>query len=380
MVPPGVGLGWRVLIRGTWTALSAAVGYARPVLTAATPPTLPATGGVVNVTGSNFGWGECVSSLLPSHIQLAVTAAPSPGQTAGARFEPLERTWALSVPLVPTFTPCTIVQWAPEWILCRAPPGLDPRVDVRVVAGGQVATAVGLVGYAPPAVRAVFTEAPPRTCGGTLITVTGEHFPTPPWPVAVRVGTDLCDILEATRSDTSITCATPRGAGAQPVYVHTLLQASIDNASLTYASPTITNVSTPLGRPLEGGFLVDVTGEVGGRSADSPQGNESQTGNESHTLFFLPPPSLLLRLPIPTWSLSELLPIAHHDGDHWGAALRPGHHYRCPGPGQLHVRRAPRPRHGPGCAAGRSGGFWSTRHGPLPIRRPQGHGHLQLPL
>ena len=159
---------------------------------------------------------------------------------------------------------------APGWVLCSAPPGLDTRVDVTLVAGGQVATAVGLVGYAPPAVHSVIPVVPPRTRGGTLVTVIGNHFPVPPWPVVVRVGAELCVVQEASRSGTSLSCTAPRGAGAQPVYVHTLLQTSVDNATLTYASPTIANVATPLGRPLEGGFPVDVTGEVRGSCTAPP--------------------------------------------------------------------------------------------------------------
>jgi hypothetical protein len=51
--------------------------------------------------------------------------------------------------------------------------------------------------------------------------------------------------------------------GTVAVAVYTSLQASNVTGSLTYAPPTVANVSTPGGRPIEGQFPVEVQGAVG---------------------------------------------------------------------------------------------------------------------
>jgi hypothetical protein len=52
--------------------------------------------------------------------------------------------------------------------------------------------------------------------------------------------------------------------GTQTVTVHTPLQSSNVTGRLTYAAPTISDVTTLSGRPIEGGFAVTVQGAVRG--------------------------------------------------------------------------------------------------------------------
>jgi hypothetical protein len=96
------------------------------------------------------------------------------------------------------------------------------------------------------------------------VTITGAGFPLPPWPIAVLVGDALCVTVNASRvSTTSLDCVVPRGVGTALVTVFTPLQGSNSTVTLTYAAPIIARVSTPDGRPIVGGFRVEVEGEVG---------------------------------------------------------------------------------------------------------------------
>ena len=62
VVPPGVGLGFQMLIRETWTSLvpnGVRVGYSAPTVASVSPPLLPALGGEVTLSGTGFGPGPC---------------------------------------------------------------------------------------------------------------------------------------------------------------------------------------------------------------------------------------------------------------------------------------------------------------------------------
>jgi hypothetical protein len=72
-VPPGVGLGFQMLIRDTWTSLvpnGAKAGYSPPTITAVAPAIVPAAGGELTITGSGFGPGPCTDVNRTSGVQV----------------------------------------------------------------------------------------------------------------------------------------------------------------------------------------------------------------------------------------------------------------------------------------------------------------------
>jgi hypothetical protein len=238
-------------------------GYAPAVVTRVTPAVLPVEGGLVILIGANFGPGPCGDGWRRSAVLLRVTAPPSP--PSAVTFATATRTWAPASALAASEVECGVEQWEPSAVVCRAPPGLDASVAVRVVVGGQATTVALPLGYAAPSVTAVAAAGPVGTPGGALVTVTGTGFPLPPWPVAVVMGGALCDVVNASRvTSTALTCVAPRGLGLAQLSVHSPMQSSNGTAALAYAPPTIHDVSTPQGRPLAGGFPIVVRGSVRG--------------------------------------------------------------------------------------------------------------------
>jgi hypothetical protein len=247
----------QINIGTSWVALPG--GYPPPAILRVSPTEVPIEGGALTINGSSFGYGPCADPGRLSAVLLRLTPAPVIPLT----FNPGSRVWIPASALVPVDVNCTIVSWSDDGIVCRAPPGLDASVALRVVVGGQSVQATGPLRYGAPIVATVAAASPVSTAGGTLLTVSGAGFPLPPWPVAVLVGDAPCAVVTPSRvTSTSLTCVAPRGVGTVRVVVFTPLQGSNGTASLTYAPPAITNVSTPEGRPIAGGFTVQVAGAV----------------------------------------------------------------------------------------------------------------------
>jgi hypothetical protein len=251
-----------------WTTLPNA-GYAAPVIIQVIPGVLPVGGGTLVIAGDNFGPGPCGAAARgaaarPSGVLLGVTQVPDVGVTLS--FQPATRTWAPSSALVRADVECHAVQWSPTTITCTVPPGVDASVAVTVIVAGQAMQWLGVVGFEAPVVTGVTSLQPVGTPGGTTVTVLGTGFPLPPWPLAVLVGDAPCVVVNASSraSTTSVACVAPRGVGTLTVTVHTPLQSSNVTGSLTYAAPTIADVTTLSGRPIEGGFAVTVQGAVRG--------------------------------------------------------------------------------------------------------------------
>jgi hypothetical protein len=79
----------------------------------------------------------------------------------------------------------------------------------------------------------------------------------------VRVGSGVCAVEEGSRTHNGLRCVLPPGGGAKVVSVHTPLQSSLALERVVYAGPSVASVATPMGRGIEGGFPVEVVGEVG---------------------------------------------------------------------------------------------------------------------
>lgn len=245
----------QILIGTTWMLLPGA--YAAPSVARVTPDSLSVDGGLVTIVGANFGPGPCANPGRLSAVALRVTPTDS---ISSATFHPATRTWS-SVP-GPQDAECVVVQWTPSAIVCRAPPGADRAVPLRITAAGQSTVVEGALGYDPPVVSAVTSAAGVGTAGGTAVAVTGSGFPLPPWPVVVLAGESPCAVVGGVRTTTAVMCVVPRGVGTVQVVVLTPVQSSNVTAPLTYAPPEIASVVTSAGRPIAGGFVVEVVGQV----------------------------------------------------------------------------------------------------------------------
>jgi hypothetical protein len=268
-VGPGVGTRFEILIRDVWTALtppgsSVIPGYPPPSVTEVTPAVLGTSGGQLSVLGADFGSWPCDDGSWSSGVRLLVTLPPESPSTAV--FDAATATWASTTDeLVRAYVPCNITLWSSTAIQCDAPPGLDAVLTIRVVVGGQVVESSPGLGYAAPLLRLITAAGPLSTCGGTELTLIGDDFPPPQWPLAVLVGGQPCAVHPASRSATRLSCIAPPGAGAVAVALRTPLQVSRNTLPLVYAPPVVLTVNTPVGRSIDGGFPVFVTGEVGAK-------------------------------------------------------------------------------------------------------------------
>jgi hypothetical protein len=262
-MPPGVGVGFEVLLNNVWALLApAAVGYSPPTITDVSPSVVLVVGGALTITGTNFGPSPCaVSAVGPAEVLLLLM--PAPNDTTGLTFDPRALAWSPAAALVPVATPCPWTLWGPSTITCQVPPGADGNVTVTVARAGRTsAPANGLLHFAPPILTRVTTASELTTTGGTVLTLQGTGFLLPPWPMAVTVGAALCVVDESARSSRTLECTAPRGVGTQLVWVHTPSQSSVPDVNVTYAAPVISAVLTPAGRSIEGGFPVVVLGRV----------------------------------------------------------------------------------------------------------------------
>jgi hypothetical protein len=188
----------------------------------------------------------------------------------GLTFSPGLHTWSPQSVLVLGLTPCHTLSWTPTSIQCTAPPALDPSATLVVIVGGQSTTLPDALAYQGPVVLTVTSLGPVGTPGGGVVTVTGSGFPPPPWPVAVLAGDAPCAVVNESRvSAGTLQCVAPRGVGVVQVGVYTPLQAPNATGSLTYAPPSILHVDTQGERPIVGGFVVEVQGQVGGATGRS---------------------------------------------------------------------------------------------------------------
>ncbi len=70
LMPPSVGAGFQVFIRQSWTDLPSTAGYAQPRVDSIAPSLLGIGGGVITITGGNFGLGVCEDERRRSAVQV----------------------------------------------------------------------------------------------------------------------------------------------------------------------------------------------------------------------------------------------------------------------------------------------------------------------
>jgi hypothetical protein len=242
------------------------VGYAAPIVTLIEPRVLLLGGGPVVITGTNFGASAC-SVAGSSYVTFTVTQSPS--RAVDLQFNASSGLWASpseNSGLAAVNATCNVTSWWDGAIECVAPPGLDANVSILVTAGARVHRAMGLVGYASPAVLSVAAPVGQMgTPGGWRVVVSGSGFPLPPCPLAVTVGGRACAVDEVSRSAGSVACVVPSGWGRQQVVVRSPTQASVEVVTVQYDGPEVAPFVTPSlsERPIEGRFRIFVTGKVG---------------------------------------------------------------------------------------------------------------------
>ncbi len=271
-VPPGVGVGFHILLRNAWIPLPAAAGYDVPHVLYVLPSRMPILGGTIVLHGRGFFLNPappvCTGQPVASTVQLLVTQPPA-GSSVMTRF-PENGTWVPPVDvLLKQWTTCNVTSWLPDAITCTVPPGLDATPTVRVTVGGNSSVTVGLVGFSPPVLDALIVPDGFGTPGGVDVTLMGAQLPLAPWPLAVTVGPWPCPVYEDRRSATSVVCRLPTGTGTVRVAVHTPLQSTVYRDALVYPGPSLSAVVAPNGCPVDGGFPLVVTGEVRWCALDS---------------------------------------------------------------------------------------------------------------
>jgi len=226
---------------------SASVVYGSPVITDITPSVLPASGGMVTITGKNFS--------IPSHQTLIVNGQP----------------------IQPSITSHTQIQFI-------APPGFAEIVPVKLIVAGQEADSQ--ISYSEPRITSM-TAASLPTAGGTTVTLEAKDFGTTP---TVRVNQQMfpCTVLVP---NAIVQFQLPVGLGTdQKIRIQNGPRAS-QPIYFDYDPPVITSLF-PLEIPTNGQTTVTLSGlNFGTHSkvfvADFPAPTIAVTHN---SITFIPPP------------------------------------------------------------------------------------------
>jgi hypothetical protein len=256
------------------------IDYTAPSISGITPgSTMPTQGGVLSISGSNFGNaggpGFVEFGLTPlnaaSVSNTAITVNIPAGEGVGipVRFTlDGQRSNTINLGYAPPsilsvspalantdgstvvalsgsnfgLNPVLTVGGKPVQLISRshtsmtftAPPGEGSSIPLVLTVGGQ--TAVSTLNYVPPAITSIAATSRP-TSGGTSFTISGSNLGLSP---SVSVDTAPAGIIA--RSHTSIQCILPPGAGLNRLVTVTVAGA-VASASLSYDPPTITSIS-----------------------------------------------------------------------------------------------------------------------------------------
>jgi hypothetical protein len=227
--------------------VSGAFSYTRPALTAMTcwvngvqQATMPTTGCLLNINGSNFG--------------LPTASVPVVQLTQGAA--------SLSVQA------CNI-SVAHSVISCLVGPGVGtaytPTVSVALQSG--IVNAALQLSFSRPQITNLTGATVMQTTGGEIVTVWGQWFGPAGTPVAVSYGSasDLANNYSvpncSVTDHTTIVCETVAGVGQNLAWTVLVGGQSVTSTMTTsYAPPTVLNISLPSPTNTTGGAFVTVSG------------------------------------------------------------------------------------------------------------------------
>lgn len=293
VLPEGRGRAWRITVatRGLVSRPSAVqVSYDAPIISHISPGALPTGGGMLLIEGNNLGKDSDDGSVTVQGLDCVPHGV-----------------------------------WNHTHIQCLAPAGGTPSAAV-VVSVSQVDVAQpGTIEYLAPVVDFIF----PDTCssaGGVPVTIYGSNLAVP-GAVAlpyVTVGITSCGLIEP-YNETLIRCVAPVGSTARAVvHVSNGERESLqEDVRLSYDPPLVTGVYTSAGRPVSGGFEVEVTGTSLGATPRVRIGGEecvlvdgSLSANHSSLVCVAPPRPEVLGREVPllvSWATlsSQPLPFSY---------------------------------------------------------------------
>lgn len=314
ILPPGTGLDRpvQILVDGA-TSNVAPYDYAQPVITLTDPFELNTAGGLVTISGTDFGDSqgsgtltidgfECAPVQQWTSTTIVCQAAPSSGGTdipitvtqdgatgrVSAPYLVGYKAPTLDAPVAPSgstaggdFLTLTgtnfgadggvvtidgvvmqVESYSDGSIVVVVPPGSGSDLEIIVTVNGQSSGAL-LFSYDPPVLETAVAASFP-TAGGTLLTLTGDSFDT---NGTVLIGGEECVPVSYTTD--KIVCELPPGTGTQDVQLTTADGKVSNLLPITYAPPTITSIGPGGVEPTEGGSMISITGKNFGSAPSS---------------------------------------------------------------------------------------------------------------
>ncbi len=255
LVPPGIGTGYSITVtaRGIFGSAGGFLfSYLPPSDVVVEPSLLPTTGGVVAITGANFGAGMTGNE----------TDTLAQWLTASGR--------AVTIDGVA----CQVSLWTSTRIVCLAPEGVAALPRLAISVGGQSnVVQTGLVAYMPPRLTSFLTPPSRGSEGGIVAFFTGANLGPATANLTVyfnRVDAPVRYACNVTQHDhVSGFCVVPPGAGAglavtvettgrspEPVPLEPTVTYSYDPPVVVSVEPVV----PAAGRPTVGGFVVQLRG------------------------------------------------------------------------------------------------------------------------
>jgi len=179
--------------------------YTAPAVTSFTPPTVPATGGTITLSGTNFGGS-------------GVTASVS---ILGGT--------------------CSITTRDHETIQCTAPSRISTLVSSGTITVDGQSTATPLLFYTTPAAVSINPTTIPTA--GQSVTLTGTNMASP----ATSIVLDGVTITPSSSGDTSISFAFPAGAGTSHALYVAVAGYVSNTLSVAYTAPVLSSITFPTG-------------------------------------------------------------------------------------------------------------------------------------
>ncbi|MDQ3265660.1 MAG: IPT/TIG domain-containing protein [Myxococcota bacterium] len=220
-LPPGTGLEQRVMVTvaGTTALAPSRFSYQAPAISSITPQTGPTSGIPLTVVGANLG---------PSG---------SAALTVGDRV-------------------CPVTSGGHTQVICMIAEGTGTSLAVRLVTGGQAATASSSFSYAAPQLTGLAPSSGP-TPGGVTLVLTGSNL-GPPGRASVSLGGSRCETIDS--GHTFVACRSPAGAGLDhPLTVVVDGRSASLPAAFDYLPPQLADL-TPASGPTNGGTLLTIVG------------------------------------------------------------------------------------------------------------------------
>ena len=273
------------------------VDYAAPTISLITPDAgIPTQGGVLTITGSNFGTPTSFTSVefglttlgpaslsnttitvnipagegagIPVRVSLdgqrsnintffdyalprITSVSPAVANTDGSTLVTISGSnFGLNPVLTLGGKPVQLISQSHTSITFNAPPGEGVLIPVVLTVGRRTATST--LSYLTPTITSIAATSRP-TSGGTTFTISGSNFGLSP-----SVSVDATPVGIISRSHTSLECTLPPGFGINRS-VGVRVAGAVAGANFSYDPPAITSIS-PQTVTGEGGETLSILG------------------------------------------------------------------------------------------------------------------------